>query len=220
MARPALNRIFIMTLVEEYMRQFAWRSWGKVLDALPSLQDTLVLDLGCGVGDVAALLSSRGARVFGVDMNEELLEAARNRGLARAEFRCADLRALPVPGELGGLVDGLWCGFAVAYFTEPIPVVSAWARHLRSGGWIALIEIDDLFGQEPVRDRTRALLTAYAEEAFAARRYDFHMGRRLRQLIENCGFTVEHEGELADQELTRLRLRPTRCTRGWLRSCL
>lgn len=190
-----------MTLVDDYKRQLAWRSWGTVVDAIPSLQDHSVLDLGCGVGDVAALLTDRGARVTGVDLSEELLEAARNRELPRASFRCCDLRALPAPEELAGKVDGIWCGFTLAYFTDPIPVVNGWARHLRPGGWIAVIEIDDLFGHEPLRDSTSALLNAYAEDALAAGRYEFRMGSKLRRVLEHCGFKVTHEGELADREL-------------------
>jgi trans-aconitate methyltransferase len=46
--------------------------------------------LGCGVGDVAALLSIRGARVVGIDMNEEVLAAARDRDIPGAEFHSAD----------------------------------------------------------------------------------------------------------------------------------
>jgi SAM-dependent methyltransferase len=191
-----------MNIVDAYKRQFAWRDWSSVLDSLPTLEGSRVLDLGCGVGDVAALLSIRGARVVGIDINEEVLAAARDRGIPGAEFHSADLRSLPAPEQLAGAVDGLWCGFAIAYFTDPVPVVTSWARHLRPGGWVALVEIDDLFGHEPVSDRTRSLFAGYAEDALVAGRYDFRMGRRLRSLLEHCGFTVEQEGVLADLEFT------------------
>ena len=94
-----------MSLTDEYKRQLAWRDWDIVLDALPSLAGATILDLGCGVGDVAELLSRRGAHVVGVDMNEELLTAALSRTLPRAEFRCADLRNLPSPEDLAGAAD-------------------------------------------------------------------------------------------------------------------
>ena len=190
-----------MSIADEYRRQLAWRDWATVAEALPALTGSRVLDLGCGVGDTAALLSARGARVTGIDLNEEVLAAARARGIAGADFRAADLRSLPEPGQLAGEVDGLWCGFTIAYFTDPGPALAAWARHLRPGGWIALVEIDDLFAHEPVRDRTRALFAAYADEALAAGRYDFRMGRRLGAALRGCGFTVLREGELADLEL-------------------
>lgn len=52
-----------MSLVREYRNQFAWRGWKTALDALPPLEGKLVLDLGCGVGDLATELVARGARV-------------------------------------------------------------------------------------------------------------------------------------------------------------
>jgi ubiquinone/menaquinone biosynthesis C-methylase UbiE len=47
-----------MSLASEYRKQRAWRDWATVLDALPLAPGQLVLDLGCGVGDQAALLPS------------------------------------------------------------------------------------------------------------------------------------------------------------------
>jgi SAM-dependent methyltransferase len=151
------------------------------------------------VGDLAAELVARGARVIGCDVNEELLREARSRQLSNAEFRMVDLRSLP---DLGSTVDGLWCSFAAAYFTDLPTPLAQWARHLKSGGWIALTEIDDLFGHEPLSERTKALLSAYAEESFAAGRYDFLMGRKLRAHLERTAFTVSKTLIVPDQELS------------------
>jgi 2-polyprenyl-3-methyl-5-hydroxy-6-metoxy-1,4-benzoquinol methylase len=70
-----------VSLASEYKRQFVWRDWPTVFDALPSLHGQLVLDLGCAVGDLAGELVARGARVIGVDLNEELLQEARRSAL-------------------------------------------------------------------------------------------------------------------------------------------
>jgi SAM-dependent methyltransferase len=43
-----------MGLADEYRRQFEWRDWQDALGALPALEAQLVLDLGCGPGDLAA----------------------------------------------------------------------------------------------------------------------------------------------------------------------
>jgi trans-aconitate methyltransferase len=188
-----------VSLAGEYRRQLAWRDWGTALDALPSLEGRTVLDLGCAVGDVAALLGARGARVVGVDGNEELLAAARARGLPNTELVQADLRAFP---DLGVEADGLWCSFAAAYFPELSTQLGAWMRHVRPGGWAALTEIDDFFGHEPLGERTKALLDAYAADALAAGRYDFHMGRKLREHAERAGLTVSKELTLEDWEFS------------------
>jgi ubiquinone/menaquinone biosynthesis C-methylase UbiE len=188
-----------MSLSNQYKRQFGWRDWASVLKELPPLRGQTVIDLGCGVGDLAAELVARGAHVVGCDMNEEFLCEARSRQLANAEFRMVDLRSLP---DLGVMADGLWCSFTAAYFTDLPTVLLAWARSLRSGGWVALTEIDDLFGHEPLSGRTKSLLSAYAEESFAAGRYDFQMGRKLRDYLERAAFTVSKSLVLEDQELS------------------
>lgn len=182
-----------------YRRQLAWRDWPRVLAALPSLGGQTVLDLGCGVGDQAALLAARGARVIGFDLNEEVLNHARSRQLPGAVFHACDLRALP---DLGVTADGLWCSFAAAYFPDLPAVLPGWAKHLRPGGWIALTEIDDFFGHEPLSATTTSLLESYARDAVAAGRYDFHMGCKLQGYLERSGFTVSQVVTLADQELS------------------
>ncbi|MBI4248368.1 MAG: class I SAM-dependent methyltransferase [Elusimicrobia bacterium] len=187
-----------MSLADDYKRQFGWRPWPSIFDALPSLPEQIVLDLGCGVGDQAAEFAARGARVIGIDANEELLRQARARRLPNAEFRLCDLRASP---DLGVVVDGLWCSFTASYFPDLPAALAAWAKHLRPGGWAALTEIDDLFGHEPLGSPTKALLDAYARDALAAGRYDFFMGRKLRNHLERSGFAVLKTLTLEDQEL-------------------
>ena len=188
-----------MSLADDYKRQFGWRPWPSIFAALPPLREQTVVDLGCGVGDQAAEFAARGARVIGVEADEELLRQAQSRQLPNAEFRMCDLRASP---DLGVVVDGLWCSFTAAYFPDLPAALAAWAKNLRPGGWAALTEIDDLFGHEPLNAPTRALLDAYARDALTAGRYDFFMGRKLRDHLERSGFTVLKTLTLEDQELS------------------
>ena len=188
-----------MSLAGYYKRQFSWRDWPSALAALPPLRGQTVLDLGCGVGDLAAELAARGARVIGFDINEELLREAQSRQLPDAEFRMGDLRALP---DIGVKVDGLWASFAAAYFPDLPATLAGWGEHLRAGGWIALTEIDGMFGHEPLSEHSKSFFDAYADDAFAAGRYDFHMGHKLPGHLERCGFTVSKVLTLQDQELS------------------
>lgn len=169
-----------------------------LLNTLPPLTNRLILDLGCGTGEQAAALVARGARVIAVDLNEDSLRQARARDLPGAEFRLADLRE---PLCLEAPADGIWSRFAAAYFPDLIPVLEVWKRYLRPGGWVALTEIDDLFGHAPLSDRAKALFEAYAEDALCAGRYDFHMGRKLAGYLEGAGFTVSQVQTLEDPEL-------------------
>jgi hypothetical protein len=66
----------------------------------------------------------------------------------------ANLGTLSDPG---GVADGLWCSFTAAFFPTLPLVLAAWARHLQPGTWVALTEIDDLFGHKPLSARTKTL---------------------------------------------------------------
>jgi SAM-dependent methyltransferase len=188
-----------MSLAADYKKQFAWRDWPSIFEALPLLQGKTILDLGCAVGDQAAEFVDRGAHIIGIDINEELLQEARSRRLPNAEFRNCDLRQLP---ELDVLADGLWCSFAAAYFPDLTAVLALWGKHLRPGAWMAITEVDDLFGHEPLSARVLSLLEGYAADALAAGRYDFHMGRKLRDHLERAGFAVGKVLTVQDQELS------------------
>ena len=65
-----------------------------LLDAAGVTAGMRVLDVGCGLGDLAAAAAARGAVATGTDLAEGMVEAARGRhpGL---EFVLADGEALP-----------------------------------------------------------------------------------------------------------------------------
>jgi SAM-dependent methyltransferase len=169
------------------------------MDRLPPLAGKVVLDLGCGIGDQAAQLVERGACVLGLDTNQELLAAAKATNAPNTEFRSGDLTAL----EDGlGVFDGIWCSFAAAYVPNLGPTLACWRQHLRPQGWVALTEVDDFFGHEPLLPLTSSLLADYARDALAAGRYDFHMGRKLRAYLEIAGFWVTETRTFRDRELS------------------
>ena len=66
---------------------------------------------------------------------------------------------------------------------------------------MVLVEVDDLFGHEPLPEATAALLEAFTSEAERAGRYHFRKGRELAQHARNAGLAVVEERELADREL-------------------
>lgn len=187
-----------MSLTQEYRRQLEWRSWNDALAALPDLDGQRVLDLGCAVGDQAALFAARGAHVIGFDENPELLAAARRRQILRTEFHQGDIRAPQVAEP----VDGIWSSFTAAYLLDLPRVLLGWKEVLRPGGWIALTEVDDLFGHEPLDKKARKLLEDYVEDALDNRRYDFHAGSKLKGYLKGAGFKIDRELELPDEEFS------------------
>jgi SAM-dependent methyltransferase len=65
----------------------------------------LVLDLGCGTGVFLRLAAERGARPFGLDASEALLEIARSR-LPEADLRLGEMQSLPYDDDTFDLVTG------------------------------------------------------------------------------------------------------------------
>ena len=65
----------------------------------------LVLDVGCGVGVFLRLVAERGAKPFGLDASQALIDVARER-VPDAELRVGDMESLPYEGDTFDLVTG------------------------------------------------------------------------------------------------------------------
>lgn len=99
----------------------------------------LVVDLGCGTGDLCELAASRGARAIGVDFAANMLAAMRRRGV-RADVLRADASRLPLPDACATVVTS---AFALRNFVSIPDVLREAARILVPGGRIALLEVDE-----------------------------------------------------------------------------
>jgi len=188
-----------MNLVEEYKNQYQWREWHKVYDLLPNLMGQTVLDLGCGVGDQSADFIKRKAHVIGVDLNDDLLNEARSRCPKNARFIKSDFRNLP---DLKETIDGLWASFSLAYLIDLASVFASWKKHIKKGGWIAVTEIDDFFGHEPLSNSVKTILEDYAQDSYQKGRYDFYMGRKLEDHLIKSGFNISKTFTLDDEEFS------------------
>jgi SAM-dependent methyltransferase len=187
-----------MMLPDEYEQQERWRRWNTALARVPLARGQRVLDLGCGVGAVTATLAQAGVDVIGVDLDDTLLARARQRhpGL---RFEKQDVGAL-VPSTFGR-VDGIWASFVAAYFADVEAIVARWRRCVVDGGWLALVEIDDLLGHEPRASALAADIGGFYASVRERGGYGFECGRRLAPAMRAAGLTVIHEGTLDDDEL-------------------
>jgi ubiquinone/menaquinone biosynthesis C-methylase UbiE len=210
--RPAAITIPLMSLAAEYRQQFSWRSWSLIFEEVPLQPGQTILDLGCGIGDQARELASRGCKVIGLDGNQELIDAAILEQPPNCEFLTCDLRN---PPNLGIRVDGIWSSFLAAYFTNLVEFLRRWSPVLNPEGWIAVTEIDDFFGHEPLSTRTKSLLQAFADDALTAGRYDFHMGGKLQSCLAQAGFAVSRVLTLPDRELSFQGAAPPEVVEAW-----
>jgi SAM-dependent methyltransferase len=199
-------------LSAQYERADRWRHWDEALTCIPLQAGQRILDLGCGVGQVAARFHRLGAQVIGVDGNEELLTAARTR-YPEVRFEKLDLGEL-TPASFGQ-VDGVWASFVAAYLSNLESAVARWSDCVVPGGWVALVEMDDLFGHQPLPSSISDEINAFYASARAGGGYDFQCGHRLAGAAERAGLTIIHEGTLPDDELSFQGPAPTDVLEAW-----
>jgi trans-aconitate 2-methyltransferase len=92
-----------------------------------------VVDLGCGPGNLTALLAARWprTRVEGLDSSQEMIAAASS--VPRVTFRLADMaRWQPCPDT-----DVVVSSAALQWVPGHVDLLRAWAAALRPGAWLA-----------------------------------------------------------------------------------
>jgi demethylmenaquinone methyltransferase / 2-methoxy-6-polyprenyl-1,4-benzoquinol methylase len=129
-----LNRVLTLRLDQRWRR--------TVVRQARIGKGDVVLDLGCGTGDLCALAASTGAQVIGVDFAARMLVEARRRGL-RAPLVRADAGTLPLPTASASVIVS---AFALRNFVSIPQVLSEAARVLQPGGRLALLEVDEPSG--------------------------------------------------------------------------
>jgi trans-aconitate methyltransferase len=201
-----------VSLASEYLQQEQWRRWDEALDRLPLMHGQLVIDVGCGTGAVSARLFQRGLEVIGIDANEDLLAQASAR-VPSAKVVKLDVAELE-PNTFGK-VDGVWSSFVAAYFPDLDGFIRRLEACLRDGGWLALVEIDDLLGHHPRSSYLAEEIESFYAWARSQGGYGFEYGRRLAPAMRRAGLEVLHEGTLEDDELAFIGAAPPDVLDAW-----
>jgi SAM-dependent methyltransferase len=152
---------------------------------LPPALFPALLDLCCGPGRHAAVLSRRGYRVVGVDANERAIELARNR-CPGASFVACDMRSLDsLAGSFDGVVN-LWHSFG--YFDDDAnrDVLRQVHAVLRPGGRA----IFDIFNRDHFENRPAEEIRERGGRQIRTRRT--WRGSRHRVTLEYDGIPGDH----------------------------
>ena len=132
-------------LLTAYHRAFATELAGCVT-SLPVAAGGRVLDLACGDGFFSASLSERvGPRgeVVAADLSPAFLRLAENTCRRATNVRYVEANAyrLPFPDRSFDLV---WCAQSLISLTRPEAVLAEMRRVTRPGGFVAILETDEL----------------------------------------------------------------------------
>lgn len=137
-------------LAKYYDKIYKWKEYQKEVEFIESLFKKFrgkvkhILDVACGTGNHAALLKERGYSILGVDINEEMLEIARQK-VKDVEFIEGDMRQL----KIGKKFDAVLCLFSsIAYnpsYGELEQTLKNFYYHLKEDG---ILVFDNAFWKE------------------------------------------------------------------------
>ncbi|WEG07557.1 methyltransferase domain-containing protein [Microbacterium horticulturae] len=186
-----------------------------VLTLIGDVDGLDVADLGCGAGHLAAILSTSGARVTGVEGSSALAQIATHAAPAAAIVH-HDLD-LPLTFLADDSQDGVVCALVIHHLDDRQRFLGEVRRILRPGGWLVLSTTHPTadwgyFGGSYFDERwvTRALGEATMEYRHMT------MSTVINEIID-AGFTVERMVEpqpieamraLAPERYERLRTDP------------
>ena len=182
----------------------------RLTDYLPYFDGASnVLDVGCGRGEFLQLLRERGISARGIDLNPEMAEACRARGLdASTADALTTLRALP-DQSLGGLIavqviehlkPAYLSQFLQTAFFKLRPGAPLVLETINPACWVAFFEsyIRDLTHEQPIHSET--LQYMLQASGFASVDVVFRSpiaeGGRLQRVTAR----PEHFGETADPQ--------------------
>jgi SAM-dependent methyltransferase len=103
------------------------------LELLAPQPGELILDLGCGDGQLTDRIAASGARVIGLDASPEMVEAARGRGV---DAFVADAQALGLAEQRSrfGEFDAVFSNAALHWMLDPDAVANGIFSVLKPGG--------------------------------------------------------------------------------------
>ena len=141
------------------------RPFVDLLARVPAETPRVVVDLGCGPGNLTALLADRwsGADVTGLDSSAAMIDAARD--IEGITWEVADLRdwARPDASVLVSPVDVLVSNATLQWLPDHLELLPALVDRLAPGGWFAF-QVPGNFGEPSHTIRTDiAEQAAYAE---------------------------------------------------------
>jgi trans-aconitate methyltransferase len=172
---------------DRYQRQFGFVSGlaGDLLELLGPRPGEVVLDLGCGTGELAAEIQARGARVLALDSDPAMVAAARRR-LGHDRVLLADGHAFTLPEP----VDAVFSNAALHWMPRPAEVIGRVRAVLRAGGRF----VAELGGAGNIGTILEALGTAMTEAGLPAPAcpWYFPTPGQYATLLEAGGFRVAH----------------------------
>ena len=116
------------------------RAWVELLREYLPAPPGAVLDAGCGTGSLSVALAEIGHQVTGIDLSPAMLALAENKAAAAGVSIRYELMDAAAPRLAAGRYHAVVCRHLLWALPEPGAVLRRWARLLKPGGRLVLIE--------------------------------------------------------------------------------
>ncbi|MET7717825.1 class I SAM-dependent methyltransferase [Streptomyces sp. NPDC005407] len=136
-------------------RQLSGAERSLLAERLPAPAEGRALDVGCGVGDLSAYLSSLGYRVDAVDWSDNALAEAADTHTTTAQWLHLDIENDDWASLHANGYDLITLRFVYPFLTHRDRTLHALGRRLRPGG--ALVVVTPLAADTPAERRDIAL---------------------------------------------------------------
>lgn len=116
------------------------KAWVELLERWLPPARANILDIGCGTGSLSVVMAGLGHTVTGIDISPAMIAAATAKAQAQGyaiTFQVMEAEAPQFPPEA---FDALVCRHVLWSLPQPAQVLAHWARLLRPGGRMLLIE--------------------------------------------------------------------------------
>ncbi|AUN98308.1 hypothetical protein C0V70_09365 [Bacteriovorax stolpii] len=174
--------------------------------------EALILDAGCGNGNVIEKLLSLGMKsIHGVDFSEERIKQAQARFNSQKEVHLFK-RSLENTDFASNTYDIIICRYIYEHIPNPVNIIKELNRILKPGGLIYIINFDDIFFNFYTKDDS---LNQDLKKLKSKLPQDFEIARKIPQFLKQNGFqdiawdaeTFFFKGERLKLEMENNRMR-------------
>ena len=117
------------TELYEAQHSFVWKMGEALLETLAAKAGELVLDLGCGTGQLTSAIAETGASVLGLDASPDMIGQARQ-NYPRLQFLLQDACTMSFEAEF----DAIFSNAALHWILDGKAAIVRMAKALRPGG--------------------------------------------------------------------------------------
>jgi trans-aconitate 2-methyltransferase len=158
-----------------------------VVRLLNPQQDEIILDAGCGTGDLTAIIAASGAIVEGIDLSKEMIEQAKEK-FPEISFKIASITEYEKPE----FYDAIFSNATLHWILDKGKAIQKMFENLKYGGRLVL----EMGGKNNVREIISAISKTLKKrglgERILNRQWYFPSIGEYSTLLEAQGFRVEY----------------------------